>query len=126
MQEKDGQLGGEEDLLEHLPRGINLLPIDCQQVVGVDQVPEAEEEEAAERDERDEAREDDDDREDREFLRIVETIEEDHTFSSPPRVRIVDVFSAIVCEPGGQESGQNLSWPDKVDAKREACVLNNE
>jgi len=126
LQEKDGQLRGKEDLLEHLPRRVDLLPINCKQVVGVDQVPEAEEEEAAERDERDETREDDDDCEDGEFLRIVETIEEDHAFSSPPWVRIVNVFAAIVCEPGRQESGQNLPWPDKVDAKREACVLNNE
>ena len=119
-------MGGEEDLLEHLPRRVDLLPIDCQQVVGVDQVPEAEEEEAAERDERDEDREDDDDREDGQFLCIVETIEEDHAFSSPPRVGIVDILAAIVCEPGGQESGQNLSRPDKVDAKRKACVLDDK
>jgi hypothetical protein len=59
-------------------------------------------------------------------LSVVETIEEDHAFSSPPRVRIVNVFTAIVCEPWRQESGDYLPWPDKVDAKGETCVLNDQ
>ena len=87
---------------------------------------ESEEKEACKRNERHKAREDYDDCEDGQFLSIVETIEEDHAFSSPPRVRIVDVFAAIVCEPGRQESGNYLPWPDKVDAKGETCVLNDE
>jgi hypothetical protein len=59
-------------------------------------------------------------------LCIVETIEEDHAFSSSPRVRSVNVFAAIVCEPGRQESGNYLPWPNKVDAKGKTCVLNDE
>jgi hypothetical protein len=47
-------------------------------------VAHAEKQEACQGDDRDETSENDDDSEDSQFLSVVETVEEDHTFSSSP------------------------------------------
>lgn len=58
-------------------------------------------------------------------MSIVEPVEEDHTLASAPGLHVIDVFPAVVREPGTKKGHGDLPRAHQIDAHREAGILDD-